>query len=233
MRFRPPATPSRQRWLDRLAASGVIAISIALLLGELGRLNWLFDMSSHFLVQYFLALAVAGTYLLLRRRWLWCMATVMRWLVGMADRALPAQSPAAVAATADSHRLRIATINVHAGSDYYIVQAEIERSDPDIISTGKRRSVGGCVVADAIPMWSMASRRRCFRSSCSAAFLCRTPRSSSCRNPADSRLSRRMSAAKEKVTMQPASTSSAFIPRRRSPRILLQSAMRRCGLCPL
>jgi endonuclease/exonuclease/phosphatase (EEP) superfamily protein YafD len=126
---------SRLRWLDRLAAAGAVAVSIALLLGELGRFNWLFELFSHFLVQFFLALAVTAAYLLLRRRRLWCGAVVLLTLVPAWRLApyAPLTSDTRAAA-ADSHRLRVMTINVHASSDHYdLVRAEIERLDPDIV----------------------------------------------------------------------------------------------------
>jgi endonuclease/exonuclease/phosphatase (EEP) superfamily protein YafD len=134
MAFHAP-THSRLRWLDRLAIAAVAAASIGMLLGELGRFNWLLELCSHFLVQYFLTLAVASAYLLLRRRWVWCSAAILLSLIPAWRLApyAPLKANTIVAAT-DSHRLRVMTINVHASSDRYdLVRAEIERLDPDIV----------------------------------------------------------------------------------------------------
>lgn len=127
--------PLRLRRLDRIAVVGVIGVGIGLLLGELGRFSWLCELCSHFLVQYFMALAFAAVFLLLRRRWLWCGAAVLLALVPAWRLApyIPSTTTTAATATA-AHRLRIMTINVYASSDRYdLVRAEIERLDPDIV----------------------------------------------------------------------------------------------------
>jgi endonuclease/exonuclease/phosphatase (EEP) superfamily protein YafD len=126
---------SRLRWLDRLAATGVVAVSIALLMGELGRFNWLLELCSHFLVQYFMVLSAAAAYLLLRRRWLWCGVAVLLTLIP-AWRLAPYAwfTTSTMAAATEPHRVRVMTINVHASSDRYdLVRTEIERLDPDIV----------------------------------------------------------------------------------------------------
>src|SRR5262249_1756686 len=128
-------THSRLRRLDRLAAAVVVAVCIALLLGELGRFSWVLELCSHFLVQYILALAAAAAYLLLRRRWLWCGVAVVLLLIP-AWRLAPYAplTTSSIAAAASPHRLRVMTINVHASSDHYdLVRSEIERLDPDIV----------------------------------------------------------------------------------------------------
>ena len=134
MAYHPP-TRWRLNWLDRIVAAGVIAAAIALALGELGRFYWLFELGSHFLVQYLLGFATTAAYFLLRRRWRWFVVAAMLAIVP-AWRLAPYVSFEATAATtaAGSHRLRIMTINVHASSDRYdLVRAEIERLDPDIV----------------------------------------------------------------------------------------------------
>ncbi len=128
-------TRSRLRWLDRIVVAGVIAAAIAMLLGELGRFYWLFELGSHFLVQYLFGFAITAAYFLLRGRWRWLVVAAMLAIVP-AWRLASYASFEANAATAGvgSHRLRIMTINVHASSDRYdLVRAEIERLDPDIV----------------------------------------------------------------------------------------------------
>jgi endonuclease/exonuclease/phosphatase (EEP) superfamily protein YafD len=126
---------SRLRWLDRLVAAGVVAAIVAMALGELGRLYWLLELFSHFLVQYLFGFAVAALYFLLRRRWRWLVVAVLLAVASSWRLApyAPIDAKAATAATG-AHRLRIMTINVHASSDRYdLVRAEIERLDPDIV----------------------------------------------------------------------------------------------------
>ena len=128
-------TRSRLHWLDRIVTAGVIAAVIAMLLGELGRFYWLFELGSHFLVQYLFGFAITAAYFLLRRRWRWFVVAAMLSIVPAWRLATYAsfEANAATAATG-SHRLRIMTINVHASSDRYdLVRAEIERLDPDIV----------------------------------------------------------------------------------------------------
>ena len=126
---------SRLRWIDAIMAAGVIAAVVAMFLGELGRLNWLLELCSHFLVQYAIALAIAAVYFLLRRRWRW-LAIAILVIAFSAWRLLPYTPAAAAAATATAgdHHLRIMTINVHASSERYdLVRSEIERLDPDVV----------------------------------------------------------------------------------------------------
>jgi endonuclease/exonuclease/phosphatase (EEP) superfamily protein YafD len=128
-------THSRLRWLDWVVVAGVIAAAIAFLLGELGRFYWLFELGSHFLVQYLLGFAITAVYFLVRGRWRWLVVAVVLSIV-LAWRLAPYAPLGANAATAAAgvHRLRIMTINVHASSDRYdLVRAEIERRDPDVV----------------------------------------------------------------------------------------------------
>lgn len=130
-----PPRPSRLRWLDRLATFGLIVTALALLAGELGRFHWLLELSSHFLVQYALALAIAAAWFLLRRRWLRLGATILLLLLPAWRLApyLPVGADGATAAAA-THHIRVMTINVQASSTAYDrVRAEIERLDPDVI----------------------------------------------------------------------------------------------------
>ena len=126
---------SRLHWLDRIVVAGVIAAAIAMGLGELGRFYWLFELESHFLVQYLFGFAIAAAYFLLRARWRWLLVAAMLAIVPTWRLASYASSDTTAAtAAAGSHRLRIMTINVHASSDRYdLVRAEIERLDPDIV----------------------------------------------------------------------------------------------------
>ena len=59
----------------------VIAAAIAMGLGELGRFYWLFELGSHFLVQYPFGLAIAAAYFLLRARWRWLLVAAMLAIV--------------------------------------------------------------------------------------------------------------------------------------------------------
>jgi len=122
-------------WLDRIVIVGVIAATIAMLLGEVGRFYWLFELGSHFLVQYLFGFAITAAYFLLRRRWRWFVLAAMLSAVPAWRLATYASSEAnAATAAAGPHRLRIMTINVHASSDRYdLVRAEIERLNPDIV----------------------------------------------------------------------------------------------------
>jgi len=130
-----PLSPQRPllRRIDGIIEAGVVAAVVAMLLGELGRLNWLLELCSHFLVQYAIGFAVAVVYFLLRRRWRW-LALAILLIAFPAWRLLPYTSAAAATTTAGDHHLRIMTINVHASSDRYdLVRSEIERLDPDIV----------------------------------------------------------------------------------------------------
>lgn len=123
------------RWLDRLVAAGAVATALGLFLGEFGRLHWLLELASHFLVQYVLALAAAAAWFLVRRRWLWLGAVILALLFPIWRLApyLP-MGANEVTAAATTHRIRVMTINVHASSTAYDrVRAEIERLDPDVI----------------------------------------------------------------------------------------------------
>lgn len=127
-------TRSRLHWLDRIVTAGVIAAAIAMLLGELGRFYWLFELGSHFLVQYLFGFGITAAYFLVRRRWRWFIVAVMLSIVPVWRLATYASFEVNAAAAAGSHRLRIMTINVHASSNRYdLVRAEIERLDPDIV----------------------------------------------------------------------------------------------------
>ena len=68
---------SRLHWLDRIIVAGVIAAAIAMGLGELGRFYWLFELGSHFLVQYLFGFAITAAYFLLRARWRWLLVAAM------------------------------------------------------------------------------------------------------------------------------------------------------------
>ena len=128
-------TRSRLHWLDRIVTAGVIAAVIAMLLGALGRFYWLFELGSHFLVQYLFGFAATAAYFLLRGRWRWFVIAIVLSMVSAWRLApyAPLEAKAATAA-AGTHQLRIMTINVHASSDRYdLVRAEIERLDPDIV----------------------------------------------------------------------------------------------------
>jgi endonuclease/exonuclease/phosphatase (EEP) superfamily protein YafD len=134
MAYHPP-TRSRLNWLDRIVMAGVIAAVIAMLLGELGRFYWLFELGSHFVAQYLFGFAATAAYFLLRRRWRWLVLAAMLATIPAWRLASYASFDANAAPTATgSHRLRVMTINVHASSDRYdLVRAEIERLDPDIV----------------------------------------------------------------------------------------------------
>lgn len=123
------------RWLDRLVLLGVIAVAVALMLGELGRLHWAFELASHFVVQYAIALAIACAYFLLRGRGLWFFVTIILVLVPAWRLApyAPFWDQATTAATG-TRQLRVMTINVQASNDRYdLVRAEIERLEPDVV----------------------------------------------------------------------------------------------------
>jgi endonuclease/exonuclease/phosphatase (EEP) superfamily protein YafD len=114
---------------------GVGGTALAFILGELGRYNWQLELLSHFAVQYAIALVVACAYFLIRGRGLWFVIAALT--VAMPAWRLAAYIPiwdAQTQATSGTHRLRVMTINVHAGNTRYDdVRAEIERLDPDIV----------------------------------------------------------------------------------------------------
>jgi endonuclease/exonuclease/phosphatase (EEP) superfamily protein YafD len=126
------ASAAKTSWLDRLAMIGVAGTAMTVLLGELGRFHWRFELLSHFAVQYAAALAIGFVYFLLRRRMLWLAIAGIALLLP-AWRIAPYVAPSMTLAPSGSG-LRVMTINVHASNDRYdAVRAEIERLDPDII----------------------------------------------------------------------------------------------------
>jgi endonuclease/exonuclease/phosphatase (EEP) superfamily protein YafD len=116
-------------------AIGLIAAIVAMVLGEVGRIHWLFELCSHFLVQYLFGFTAAAAYFALRGRWRWVvvaavLATISAWR--LAPYA-PLEASAETTSTG-THRIRVMTINVHASSDRYdLVRAEIDRLNPDVI----------------------------------------------------------------------------------------------------
>jgi endonuclease/exonuclease/phosphatase (EEP) superfamily protein YafD len=123
------------RWADRLVMVGVVGTAFAFILGELGRYSWQLELLSHFAVQYAVALVVACAYFLVRGRGLWfAIAALAVLLPGWRLASYIPMWDAPTHATSGTHRLRVMTINVHAGNTRYDdVRAEIERLDPDVV----------------------------------------------------------------------------------------------------
>ncbi len=122
------------RGVDGLAALGVIGTAAAFGLGLLGREHWQADLLSHFRVQYVLALLLAGTYFVVRRRWLLLLPTLAvlayaGWPV--AEYFLP---HATEAVGHDKWQLRVMSLNVEASNSRVdLVKAAIEQANPDLV----------------------------------------------------------------------------------------------------
>ena len=122
------------RGIDGLAALGVVGVGAAFGLGLLGREHWQADLLSHFRVQYVLALLLAGSYFLVRRRWFLLLPTLallayVGWPV--ADYLLPRASGSA---GHDKWQLRVMSLNVEAGNDRKdLVKTALEQANPDLV----------------------------------------------------------------------------------------------------
>ena len=122
------------RGVDGLATLGVIATAAAFGLGLLGREHWQADLLSHFRVQYVLALLLAGTYFLVRRRWFLLLSTLAVLAFAgwpLADYFLP---HAAGTVGHDKWQLRVMSLNVEASNGRAdLVKAAIERANADVV----------------------------------------------------------------------------------------------------
>jgi len=136
---RPASTPnnlgrpstSRIDFLGLVAAVGVLTC-IASLVGFLGRHWWGFELASHFRAQYALALALAGSILMIGRRWGWAAIFAIAALLD-AGPLLPRLSTGAEAqASADRPVLRAMLANVNsANRDYPRIRAALLAQQPD------------------------------------------------------------------------------------------------------
>jgi endonuclease/exonuclease/phosphatase (EEP) superfamily protein YafD len=122
------------RGVDGLAALGVVATAAAFGLGLLGREHWQADLLSHFRVQYVLALLLAGTYFLVRRRWFLLLPTLAvlayaGWPV--VEYFLPRDNGSV---GHEKWQLRVMSLNVEASNGRGdLVKAAIEQANPDVV----------------------------------------------------------------------------------------------------
>jgi endonuclease/exonuclease/phosphatase (EEP) superfamily protein YafD len=124
------------RWLRRRADSAAelvcLLVGAATVLGFLGRHWWVAELASHFRVQYFWLLAVAGLVLLLGRRVKWAgvgatLALANLWLIAPAY--FPTTQPAS-----KGRPLRVVSINVHTQNQRYEAVLDFIRGQrPDLV----------------------------------------------------------------------------------------------------
>lgn len=122
------------RWVDRLVMLGVIATTIALGLGKLGRLHWQLELLSHFAVQYAIALAAACAYLLLRRRWRLLLLAVPILLFAAWPVAAYYMPHGQAPVGHSKWQMRVMSINVQASNNQYrLVRQAIAEANPDVV----------------------------------------------------------------------------------------------------
>src|SRR5262249_31120253 len=122
------------RRFDGLVMLGVVATAAAFGLGTLGHARWEADLFSHFRVQYALALLLACAYLLVRRRWLFLLPSLLL----LAYTGWPVEAyflPRAAASTGhDKGQLRLMSLNVEASNDRAdLVSTAIVQANPDVV----------------------------------------------------------------------------------------------------
>lgn len=119
------------RFQQGLIAMGMLALA-ASLMGFAGRYYWLFELASHFRVQYFLSLAlIAGV--LLRRRLYPAAAFALGAAINLLT-ILPLYQGAVSEAVAASPSVRILSLNLnYRNEDYDGVKSLIGAYDPDVI----------------------------------------------------------------------------------------------------
>ena len=129
----PGATP---RALPAVLRIGLCSLAIATLASLLGKQWWVFDLATHFRVQYMVAgailigLAVAARYYWLALGFLVCLIP-HAWAVGKYPKSIV---PVAIARPHDSHTLRVTSINVYVlNRQYGKVISYIDKMQPDLL----------------------------------------------------------------------------------------------------
>lgn len=145
----PAEIPPSTSLLGRLAAAMliviVVAVGAATLLGFAGRLAWVFELSSHFRVQYFWLLAGSAVGLALCKRRRWALAGSLLALGNLATIVPLYFGPAP--ATAGTS-LRAMALNVHwLNEDYAATLDLVERERPDFM-----------LFTEVTPRWADALR---------------------------------------------------------------------------
>ena len=129
---RPRFLTFRIGWLGLVTSAGAL-LCTATLFGFLGRFWWLFDLFSHFRVQYFAGLAVLGLILLATRRKIIATTFLLLAAINLAQ-VLPLYFGAPAAKMSASTPNRLMLINVHALSgDPDRVRRTVAESAPDIL----------------------------------------------------------------------------------------------------
>ncbi|MDB6005989.1 MAG: hypothetical protein JWR15_2976 [Prosthecobacter sp.] len=102
-------------------------------LGSLGRYGWMFDLFSHFRLQYLLACVVILIFAL-RRRSIWLVLAALISLLWNAQIVHPFHQTAEIARTSQEKPLRVMTFNVMTGNDNHVAAIEhVLKADADIV----------------------------------------------------------------------------------------------------
>jgi endonuclease/exonuclease/phosphatase (EEP) superfamily protein YafD len=132
----PPTTPKpRRRWLTLpglLVAAGTM-VCVATGCGFAGRLWWVFDLFSHFRLQYFLSISLALVLSLPARRFRASTAFGLCAAINLACL-LPYYLPNKPTTSDRSAVLRVISINVHTANEHFdLVKQFLRDHDPDVI----------------------------------------------------------------------------------------------------
>jgi endonuclease/exonuclease/phosphatase (EEP) superfamily protein YafD len=123
---------ARQLALTLFSIGGASALFAVM--GCFGDAHQALELTTHFYLQYALALTVASGGLLAIRRWKPAVG-LLPFLVLCAVKIVPLYMPIRTAATGDAPHLRIGTINVRTvNTRYDLVLAEIARQNPDVVA---------------------------------------------------------------------------------------------------
>ncbi len=102
-------------------------------LGSLGRYGWMFDLVSHFRLQYLLACVVILIFAL-RRRSIWLVFVTLISLLWNAQIVHPFHQTAEVAGTSQEKPLRVMTFNVMTGNENQVSAVQhVMKADADIV----------------------------------------------------------------------------------------------------
>jgi len=104
------------------------------LTGFLGRFWWVFDLTSHFRVQYLASAILVGIVFVWFRKWGWCLVALIA--IGLnAGTVLPhmfPMSPVVVDATEET--IRLVLVNVHrSNGQYHLVKDFLRDTEPDLV----------------------------------------------------------------------------------------------------
>jgi endonuclease/exonuclease/phosphatase (EEP) superfamily protein YafD len=108
-------------------------LGVATLAGFAGRYWWLFDLFSHFRIQYLVCAVVLASFLLVCRRF-WSAVAAGAWVAINVACVLPYYLPAVVRPDASLPVMRAATINVNTANQRYdLVSDYVRRTRPDVL----------------------------------------------------------------------------------------------------